>query len=97
MANKRKREELTNNELNANEDEEIFNELSAGAEDVNDNPDTYNRGGTGSGVAPVSDITGHARGDTRPVIGRVPLGAEEPFLDHSPHSEDEAGEDERWE
>lgn len=64
-------------DVNANEEEEIYNELSAGEEDPLDNPDTYNSGGTGSGVAPVSDITGHARGDTRPVLGQVPMGAED--------------------
>lgn len=65
-------------DVNANEEEEVYNELSAGEEAPLDNPDTYNSGGTGMGVAPVSDITGHGRGDTRPVIGHVPMGAEDP-------------------
>lgn len=60
------------------ESEEFANEMSAGREEPIDAPTTTNEGGTGSGVAPVSDITGHARGDTRPIEGRVPEGEDMP-------------------
>ena len=76
-------------DTNANEDEEVLNALSAGEEEPLENPDTLNTGGTGSGVTPVSDITGHARGDTRPVIGHVPLGAESPLIDSNPEDQTE--------